>query len=158
MRRLVGLAVIAAVAAGCGGGSDPPAAVSTGGSNGLLTKSEWIAAADDICAEAKRKAANLPTPDTAEALATQLDDLIRIFEAEQASLRKLSAAPAEQARVDAVVEAAGVQVTLARGLQEAAKAGDLAAIQTYTQEHQPEVAAAQKVAQDYGLKVCGNGT
>ena len=55
-----------------------------------------------------------------------------------------------------MVDAAGVQVALARGLQQVAKTGDTNAIAAYGTANVAKAQQAQRVAQDYGLKVCGN--
>jgi hypothetical protein len=150
--RLTCIALAAAVLAGCGGYSASPA-----GNGGRLTKVEWVSAADDICSRSKAEIADLPTPESASTLVIQLDSLIRIFSREVADLKTLTPQPAEQAGADAVVKAAGLQITLAKGLKEVARTGDTAAIQAYTVANQPRVREAQRVAGAYGLKVCGSG-
>jgi hypothetical protein len=150
--RLVWIPIAAALLAGCGG-----YAASTTGNGGRLTKTEWLSAADDICARAKADVADLPAPDSASALVIQLDSLIRIFSREVDDLKTLTPVTEEQAKADAVVKAAGLQITLAQGLKEVAKTGDTAAITAYTQANQPKVQEAQKIAGAYGLKVCGSG-
>jgi hypothetical protein len=150
--RLVWVPIAAALLAGCGS-----YAASTTGNGGRLTKTQWLSAADDICARAKADIADLPKPDTPAALVTQLDSLIRIFSQELKDLKTLTPVPEEQANADAVVKAAGLQITLAEGLEEIAKTGDTAAITAYTQANQPKVQEAQRIAGAYGLKVCGSG-
>jgi hypothetical protein len=150
--RLICIALAVALLAGCGGYSASPA-----GNGGRLTKVEWVSAADDICSRSKAEIADLPTPESASALVIQLDSLIRIFSREVADLKTLTPQPAEQAGADAVVKAAGLQITLAKGLKEVARTGDTAAIQAYTVANQPRVREAQRVAGAYGLKVCGSG-
>jgi hypothetical protein len=151
--RLAWIPLVALLLASCGSYSG---STSTG-NGGRLSKTQWLSAADEICARAKADVANLPKPDTAAALVTQLDSLIRIFSQELKDLKTLTPLPEEQANAAAVVEAASLQVTLAEGLKEVAKTGDTAAITAYTQANQPKVLEAQKVAAAYGLKVCGNG-
>ena len=143
--------LVAAVLAGCG----------TSGSSGTthggrLAKPVWIAAADDICADALRRIAALPKPSTPAELVTQLDEVIAIFTEEQSQLKGLVPEPQEQPAVTAVVDAAGVQVALARGLQQVAKTGDTNAIAAYGTANVAKAQQAQRVAQEYGLKVCGN--
>jgi hypothetical protein len=151
-RALPLLAVLVAVVlAGCG----------TSGSSGTthagrLSKPLWIAAADDICADALRRIAALPKPSTPAELVTQLDEVITIFMREQSQLKGLVPEPQEQPAVDDVVAAAGVQVGLAQGLQQVAKTGDTNAIAAYGTANVAKAQDAQRVAQDYGLKVCGN--
>jgi hypothetical protein len=151
IRLLAVLAVLGtAVLAGCGtsGYSGPT-------HPGRLSKSQWISAADDICADAFRRAAALPRPSTSEELVKQLGRLIGIFEDEHAQLKSLVPEPQEQTAVDAVVEAAAVQITLARGLQEVAKTGDPARMSAYSTANAAKAQQAQRVAQQYGLKICG---
>lgn len=152
MTRLVWLVLTAALLAGCGSYS-----ASTTGSGGRLTKVEWISAADDICSRSKEEASDLPAPDSAAALVTQLDSLIGIFQREVDDLRTLTPVESEKADTAAVVAAATLQLTLARELQAIARTGDDAAIQAFTTANQPKVQEAQRVAGAYGLKVCGSG-
>ena len=151
IRLLAVLAVLGtAVLAGCGTSSD------SGPTHpGRLSKFQWITAADDICADAFRRAAALPRPSTSEDLVKQLGRLIGIFEDEHAQLKSLVPEPEEQTAVDAVVEAAGVQITLARGLKEVAKTGDPARMSAYSTANAAKAQQAQRVAQQYGLKICG---
>ena len=150
--RLLAAVLAAALLAGCGSYSSSPA-----GNGGRLTKSQWISAADDICARSKAEVADLPAPESASALVIQLDSLIRIFSREVDDLKTLTPLPEEKAKADAVVAAAGLQITLAQGLEEVAKTGDTAAIQAYTESNQSKVQEAQRIAGGYGLKVCGSG-
>jgi hypothetical protein len=150
--RLACLALAATLLAGCGGYSSSPS-----GNGGRLTKVEWISAADDICARSKAEVSDLPAPESASALVTQLDSLIRIFSREVADLKTLTPQVSEQANAAAVVAAAGLQVTLAKELQPIARSGDTAAIQAFAKANQPKVEQAQRVAGAYGLKVCGSG-
>jgi len=153
MTRAVSLlaVLLAAVLAGCG--SSGP---TTDTHAGRLSKPEWIAAADNICADALRQTAALRKPSTPADLVANLDKLIAIYTKEQAALKALAPEPQEQAKADAIVAAAGVQVELARGLQEVARTGDTAKIAAYGTANAARAQDAQRVAQDYGLKVCGN--
>ena len=155
MRRpLVILAAVAmAVALAACGSSSGAGSVQKAGT---LSKPQWIAAADDICNAAKIEVLRLDKPTTTAELVTQLDRLIEIFAKERKDLKSLVPEASEQASVNTVIEAAGLQETLARGLQEVAKTGDTAAINAYTAANAAKVQQAQRVAQQYGLKVCGN--
>jgi hypothetical protein len=153
--RLPALALavaMAAVLAACGSSSG----ASSVQKPGTLSKPEWITAADNICNAAKVKVLALQKPTTTAELVTQLDRLIEIFAQERKDLQSLVPVASERASVNTVVEAAGLQETLARGLQEVAKTGDTAAINAYTAANAARVQQAQRVAQQYGLKVCGN--
>jgi hypothetical protein len=155
MRRAAALLAVAAAAmafVACGSSSGPASVKKPG----TLSKQEWIAAADNICADAKGQASALPKPTTTADLVKQLDRLIEIFSREQKALRSLVPEASQQASVNTVVEAAGLQETLARGLREVAKSGDTTAINSYTAANAAKVQQAQRVAQQYGLKVCGN--
>ncbi len=105
---------------------------------------------------AKVEVLALPKPTTHGGARDAARPLIEIFAKEHKDLQSLVPVASEQASVDTVVEAAGLQVTLARGLQEVAKTGDTTAINAYTAANAAKVQQAQRVAQQYGLKVCGN--
>ena len=153
MTRVIAVIAVlsAAVLAGCG--SSGP---STDTHAGRLSKPEWIIAADNICADALQHAVVLPKPSSPAELVTNLDRLIAIYSKEQAALKGLVPEPQEQSAVDAIVAAAGVQVALARGLRDVARTGDATAIAAYVTANAAKAQEAQRVAQDYGLKVCGN--
>jgi hypothetical protein len=155
MRRhslVLALAVIAVTVAACGSSSG----ASSVQKSGTLSKPQWIAAADAICSTAKARVSALDKPTTTAELVTQLNHLIEIFAQELKDLRSLVPEAKDQASVNTVVEAAGLQETLARGLLEVAKSGDTTAITAYTEANAAKVQQAQRVAQQYGLKVCGN--
>jgi hypothetical protein len=151
MTRTLAMVALAVMLAGCGSSG-----TTTDTHAGRLSKPEWIAAADNICADALRQTLDLPKPSTPADLVANLDKLIAIYGKEQTALQDLKPEPQEQAAVDAIVAAAGVQVELARGLQEVARSGDAARIAAYGTANAARAQAAQRVAQQYGLKVCGN--
>lgn len=150
--RLIWLVLAAALLAGCGSYG-----ASTAGNGGRLTKVQWVSAADDICSRSKAEASDLPAPQSASALVTQLDSLIGIFQREVEDLKTLTPEVPETANAAAVVDASTLQLTLAQELQTVARTGDTAAIQAFTTANQPKVQDAQRVAGAYGLKVCGSG-
>jgi hypothetical protein len=148
--RVVGLAALAAavaVAAGCGAGEE---------GDGRLTKEEFIAAADAICKEANAKLDALGTPTTLEQIAKFAGDAITIQEEALADLKALKPPAADEATINEAYALLDQQLELGRQIEAAAKEGDQAKIQELVGEVQPIDSQADQIAQDYGLKECGN--
>jgi hypothetical protein len=135
---------------GCGGSSG-----SGSGGTEPLTKEQWIAAADKICTDADAARDALPEPTSIEGIVTQVEAIIPIITKEMADLRALAAPKGDEATIDAMLTAAAEQLTLANGLLDLAKKGDLAALETYISENDAKLETARTLAQGYGLKVCG---
>ncbi len=151
MFRITLVAIVSSLLiVGCGGSGNGS------GGDSALTKEQWIAAADKICTDAEAARDALPEPTTVEEIVTQVEALIPIITKEMADLNALQAPEADQAAITVMLAAAGEQLTLANGLLALAQKGDLAGLETYIAENDAKLQNAKKLAQDYGLKVCGS--
>lgn len=133
-------AALALLVAGCGGG-------------GALSKSDLIAKADVICADAKKKIDGLGTPDSADKLkefAGKASDLVK----DQASKLKALEPPADvKADWDKAMGLLDKQVELAKKLAD--NADDPAKIQEVATEGNAINTEATAIAKKIGLKTCG---
>jgi hypothetical protein len=139
------LATSAFAAAGCGGSDDK-------GSSGLetsdLSKSEWIAQADQICAESddgiEQKAGQFfkgrPTPETQAQFVQQT--VVPGIESANDQIRELGAPEGDEEQVQAMLDAAD------RGL--AKVKADPSALEKGALDE------GSTLSRQYGLKVCGS--
>ena len=158
-RKLVaGLGALALVVAGCG--DEEKESTSSGDS---LTKTEYIAKADEICAAAKKVTdrankqidalpANARVQDGVPAIASAL-------EASRNAARRLQALPEpgeDKATLDAYL--ANIDKTNAAGarLEAAARAGDLAKVEQFGKSDNLR-AKSKRLATQYGFKRCSRG-
>lgn len=140
---LLALAASVALVAGCGGG---------GGDR--LSKEEYIAAADAICAEANASIDALaePTEETFDEYIAKAEEISR----EQLDkLRALKPPADDEATLNRAYDLVEQQIALAVGASEALKSQDQAEIDRISAEIDTLNAEADKIANDYGLKECG---
>lgn len=171
MRKVV-VAVLAAVvalgllAAGCGGGDETTITTSTGasGASGAtgaagqpLTKTSFIAQADAICqrgnkevnAEGKKIFGNLPKgqkPSQQQQESFANDTLIPNIQNQVDAIRALTPPSGDEDQVKAITDAAQQAIDQAKS--------DPSSL---FQNGNDPFAKADKLATDYGLKVCGEG-
>ena len=153
MVRLISIASVvlgSLVIVACGGSSG-----GGGGGEKALTKDEWIAKADAICAASKKAQDALPQPQSAADLAAMTEKLIPIITKEINDVNALPIDDANRAAVADMMGKAGVQIEMATGLAAVAKAGDMAKIQEFVTTNQSKMDAANSAAKAFGLKVCG---
>ena len=142
--RALALAVCVAVLAGCGGGEDE-----------RLTREEWIASADTICADANRELDALAEPTTPAELAELTSEAVEISERQLERLRDLR--PPEGAEDDyaTMLDLTEEQIGAARGIVEAAESRDAAAVEELLSEVQALGDEAGVLAAEYGFEECG---
>lgn len=171
-RNAVALAVFAAlvVLGGCGGssGETDTETVTVGGGD-ELTKSEWIAKADAICAQEQRQEKPLKaefesrrqepeqSPEQLKALADTTRELLRLVSNEVGDLRQLQPPAADRETVEEMLMTVDGSVPLGEEFADAIEAGDSAEIEATAQRIEQNSAKGQGLAQGYGLKVCGSG-
>jgi hypothetical protein len=139
------LAIGAIAAAGCGGSDDND---SSGLETSDLSKSEWIAQADQICAESDKgieeQAGQFfkgrPTPDTEAQFVQQV--VVPGIESSNTQIRELGAPEGDEDQVQAMLDAAD------QGLAKVKT--DPSALQ------QGALEEGSALSKQYGLKVCGS--
>jgi hypothetical protein len=138
-------AVLAIAAAGCGGGDDDTTAAAT------LTKDEFIAQADEICAAGDQEIAAAaddlgasPSPEEATQLVT--DVALPSVREQRDSIAALGAPEGDEDDVEAILDA----------LDEAIAAVEANPEAVFSNGDDP-FADVDRLAQDYGLTDCGNG-
>jgi hypothetical protein len=137
------LAIGAIAAAGCGGNDDNDNGLET--SN--LSKSEWIAQADQICAESdkgiEQQAGQFfkgrPTPETEAQFVQQA--VVPGIESANSQIRELGAPEGDEDQVQAMLDAADQGLTKVKA--------DPSALQ------QGALEPGAELSKQYGLKVCG---
>ena len=147
MRRtllLLSLAGLAALAlAGCGGGGDT--------AGGTLTKAEFVAQANAICKDYDARIDALGEPGSIEDLVGLAEKAKPIAEDGVAKLRGLKAPEDLQASYDEYLATGDVNIELVVQLGEAAKSGDVAAIEKIGTEGEDNADKAQGIAAELGL-------
>jgi uncharacterized protein YPO0396 len=148
MRRarlaLVGCAV-ALLAAGCGGG----------GEAGGLTKEEFVAQLDEICADFNAKQDEIGEPETIEEVAEQGPQVQAEFEAAVERIRDLGDPPAEIAEdADRFLEIADESQRLIGDLVEAAEENDLERASQIAEEGQALNDESEEIARELGAENC----
>lgn len=142
----IAVAVVATVAAGCGGDSGGDQ-TSTGGAT--LTKEQWIAQADAICAPGQSKISqavndlySAPTPSQADLDHYAKDVLAATVQGDIDKIRDLPVPEGNSAQIDRILQAAqdGVDQLEAQGLDRSAGGPFI---------------EANLLAQHYGLQTCG---
>ena len=152
MRRtlLLSLAGLAALAlAGCGGGGDT--------AGGTLTKAEFVAQANAICKDYDARIDALGEPGSIEDLVGLAEKAKPIAEDGVAKLRALKAPEDLQASYDEYLATGDVNIELVVQLGEAAKSGDVAAIEKIGTEGEENADKAHGIAAELGLTDCAKG-
>lgn len=130
--------------AGCGGAADE-----------RLTREEWIASADAICADANRELNALAEPTTPAELAERTSEAVEISERQLDRLRDLR--PPEEAEDDyaTMLDLTQEQIEAARGIVEAAESRDAAAVEELLGDVQALGGEVGVLAAEYGFEECG---
>ncbi|MFN2468456.1 MAG: hypothetical protein ABR521_10070 [Gaiellaceae bacterium] len=143
---ILGLLALALAAAGCGGDD--------GGGGDRLTKAEYAAQANEICADFNAKIEDLGTPENMEQLADFTEKAIPIFEDGISDLRALNPPEELQATVDRWLESADVALERIRRVLEAAQDGDEAAVGRLSQEAEAAEKGSDALARQIGANTC----
>jgi hypothetical protein len=148
---LPGLAAALAVALspGCGGGAES--------TDAPLTRAEWIARADAICADANARIEALGEPKNAGELAGMTEDAVAINDKALASIRALQPPPEIEEQVVRALELSERQNEIAHAIAEAAGKGDRVSVQNLVAELAPLESEARDIAKAIGLEQCGTG-
>ena len=144
---LPGLAALAL--AGCGGGGDS--------AGGTLTKAEFVAQANAICKDYDARIDALGDPGSIEDLVGLAEKAKPIAEDGVARLRALKAPENLQASYDEYLATGDANIELLVQLGEAAKSGDVAAIEKIGTEGEDNADKAHGIAAELGLTECAKG-
>jgi hypothetical protein len=164
-RMAIGAALVAAMAmlaASCGGG---------GGSSSALSKEDFISQADAICTNYQQQFTNdvQPTYPSADptAAATSDDDVKAfadpfsathdLYSKQLDELRGLTPPEDFQTQYDSVLASLDTSLHAIADAADAAANADRQGVADAFQTGQTASAAANTIAQDYGLQVCGQG-
>jgi hypothetical protein len=142
------VAVLAIAAAGCGGDDDETTAAQT------LTKDEFIAQADEICAagddEIEAAAQDLgASPSQEEATQLVTDVALPSVQEQRDSIAALGAPEGDEDEVQAILASLDEAI--------AAVEADPASVLSSSSDPDNPFAEVDQLAQDYGLTDCGNG-
>lgn len=118
----------------------------------VLSKQEWIAAADAICVELNDRLAEIPEPETLEILAATGDEVNQLARDAIGELRALEPSPEEQDDVAELLDAFDALVDAGDEFVGAAADGEPPAELLRTMDAAADT--AERLAADYGLEVC----
>lgn len=142
-RALVLLGLAALAAAGCGGGGD------------RLTRDEYAAKANAVCADFNGKVKAAGNPGTSlDSLAAYADKVIPIFEGGLADLKKLEPPEDEQNVVDEWLASGDEQLGLIRGIRDAARDSDQAEVQRLGALAEANDRKSDQLAETLGARTC----
>lgn len=148
----VGTLLVAAVFTGCGGDD-----------SGELSKDEFIAQADQICAEFNEAAdadqnefESLLDQGDFEAAADRFDETAAASEDAHAELGELVPPAEDQATIDEWLAILGEQPALTKEFSVALRAQDFQAIEAMGPEIDSLDADSNEIADDYGMVDCGS--
>lgn len=152
----VGAVLFAAGITGCGGGDDEE--------SGPLTKDEYIAQADQICADSKTETDALEAEFNSafdagdlEGAADVLEEANAIVEDAVADLESLEPPEEDQATIDEFLSLSDQQVEIGGQLADAIReGGDQATVQDIGAQADDLEQQSDAIADDYGLTDCGS--
>ena len=130
--------------AGCGGGGK------------RLTREEYAAKADAICAESKRRTKPFEHPRTLPQFERSAEKIHSIFEETASELRKLRPPESQQALADRWLESLDVLKNDLERLQERAKERDRNGLQAVAQTAMGHDKRANDLATQLGMRVCNS--
>jgi hypothetical protein len=145
MRRYLLCVTVLLVVAACGGDD--------ASGDEALSKAEWIAAADAICAEDNAELALIPEPQTPEEAAEAGARVIEIQRTGLAEVRALAPPPGDEGVVGEILDAVEAVLDWSEEFIEAL-AGDDARAEALYAEGERLTEEAIRVAEGYGLQEC----
>jgi hypothetical protein len=143
MRRLGLFAIV--LVAGCGGG----------GRDDGLSREEYVAQLDQICADFDERQKEIGEPESLEDVAEDGPEIQEEFEAAVQRVRDLGEPPEEIADdADRFLELAEEQLELIREIVEAARANDLQRAQEVAEEGESLDDESDRIATELGASSC----
>jgi hypothetical protein len=144
VRRALILLLATTVVAGCGGG----------GGGDALTRDEYAAKADAICAKYKKQTDALDRPATLSDLADVADDVIPILEKARGELRDLKPPADEQTTASSWLDQFDVVIADVEKIRDKAKENDSAGVQKIAQPALDHNNRANALAKRLGMTTC----
>ena len=144
MQRALILLLATTLLAGCGGN----------GGGGTLTRDEYAAQADAICAKYKKQTDALDRPATLPDLADVADDVIRILAKARGELRDLRPPAGEQATASSWLDQFDVVISDVEKIRDKARAKDSAAVRQLAEPALDHNNRANELAKQLGMKTC----
>lgn len=157
--------------AGCGGSSDDPSdptstETAAGTQGESLSKTEYIAEADQICKKAQEDAASMESqftqlsegisnPKQAKELADLLGELTAHTKREVAQLKALEPPPADAEVVNSFFAAVEDRIATGEDFADAVEDGDQSRVNSLNKQGSSQRTKSTSIAQRYGFKVCG---
>ena len=145
MRRALILLLATTVLAGCGGG---------GGGGDTLTRDEYAAQADAICAKYKKQTDALDRPATLSDLADVADDVIPILEKARGELSDLKPPADAQTTAASWLDQFDVVISDVEKIRDKAKENDSAGVQKLAQPALDHNNRANALAKQLGMTTC----
>jgi hypothetical protein len=146
VRRALTLLLAVLLFAGCGGGGGKP-----------LTREQYAAKADAICAKYKHQTDALARPSNLADLAKVADQVLPILDAARGDLRKLKPPAGERATVDAWLKQFDVSIDDVTKIRDKAKDNDRAAVEALATPALQHDQQANELAKQLGMTVCSKG-
>ena len=145
VRRALILLLATGLLAGCGGSSN---------GDETLTRDEYAAQADAICAKYKKQTDALARPSTLSGLADVADDVIPILEKARGELGELKPPPNAQVTAALWLDQFNVIIGDVEKIRDKAKAKDAAGVQDLAKPALEHNKRANELATQLGMKVC----
>jgi hypothetical protein len=122
--------------------------------NGRLSREEFIAAADEICADIDRRTEALGQPRTQQEFQEFVEESQEITIQGLRQIRELQPPEADEGRVDRMLDLREEAVRSLPEIQEAVEAQDFQAMQEIGTRIQEAYGEAQRIASEYGFQDC----
>ena len=131
------------------------ALVALGACSEGLSKDEFIEQADQICEEADAKSEELAPPRTPEQFEDFADQAREITDQLVQDLGELEPPEGDADVIDQMLDRIETTIALLPDIQEATAKRDTQEVERLAGELRDQASEANRIAQEYGLKVCG---
>jgi len=147
MRAAAVVALAALAVSGCGGG---------GGKTQRLSRDEYVAKADAICAQAVKQQKALPTPSSIDEIPAYVDKALPVIDDAIAKIRKLKPPVTMEQGVKAWLDQTEATRSELTKLRSAAKSGDPTKVRKVAAKGTQMDSERSALARSIGLTTCAN--